>query len=224
MLDKYFGFLKMHDQYSVIESFLEHCRIDEEELKLLSQMIDFLCCDEMEKVEEFYFKIRKISMDSSRMFEHTGEQIIQANFDHQKQYDLLRLFQKIEDLSGLIIATAKRVLILHRIGSCLPKELNNDLKELMVQVLQIHAKFRECLNKYIEDKKGVIEIVEQIEELEHNIDHQRSLCLETLYKLGNRGGIPLGMFRAIENIIEHLEDISDAIQVAAASLEWLLIY
>ena len=77
---------------------------------------------------------------------------------------------------------------------------------------------------YLEDKNGVIELVEAIEETEHTIDHQRSLCLETLYKLGNRGDLKIGMFRAIENIIEHLEDVADAVELAGTSLEWLLIY
>ena len=81
MLEKYFGFLKMQDEYSVVDSLVEHCRIDEEELSLLEDMVHNLCEQRMDKIEELYLKIRKISSDSSRIFENTAEHIIQANFD-----------------------------------------------------------------------------------------------------------------------------------------------
>ena len=223
MLDKYFGFLKIQDQYSVIDSFLDHCKIDEEELQLVSEMIACLCSDQNAKLEDYYSKIRTINIESDRIFKYTGEQIINSNFDHQKQYDLLRLYQRIESISGLIISTAKRIAILNRLGGSLPDELDCDVKQLTIEVLAIHKKLKESLTKYLEDKNAVIELIEKIEELEHGIDHQRSSCLETLFRLGNKGEIGMGTFRAIENIIEHLEDVSDAIESAATSLEWLLI-
>ena len=42
MLDKYFGFTNISDEVSIIDSLLEHARIDEEELYLLNEMISFL--------------------------------------------------------------------------------------------------------------------------------------------------------------------------------------
>ena len=65
--------------------------------------------------------------------------------------------------------------------------------------------------------------IHKVEEQENHIDHLRSLCLETLYRLGNEDAIPIGSFMVIQEIIEHLEEVSDAIEVAASSLDWLLL-
>lgn len=223
MLNKYFGFLNIQDEYSVIESLLEHTRIDEEEIALLSSMINHLCENNLDKIEPDYSKIRQISMESSRIFESTAEQIVQAQFDHQKQYDLLRLYQRIESISGLMISSAKRILILFRIGGSMPPECVDGLKMLMESVVDIHNEFKKALKNYLEDKKTVLELIKIIEEKEHFIDHIRSDCLKTLYQLGNQDKLKMGTFRAIENIVEHLEDVSDSVEAAAKSLEWLLI-
>ncbi|MCP4049266.1 MAG: DUF47 family protein [bacterium] len=224
MLNKYFGLLKVQDEYSVMESLLEHIRIDEEEIELLEKMVDYLCCNNLTKVEEYYNKIKIIMLDSNRIFESISEQIIQAQFDQQKQYDLLRLYQRIEGISQLIIASAKRILILDKIEGKLPDKCIEPLKKLMHSVVDIHIHFQKAVSKYIDDRTGVMDLIKSIEEKENHIDHLRSECLKTLYLHANTEPVPLGDFRAIENIVEHIEDLSDAIELAATSLEWLLIY
>lgn len=224
MLDKYFGFLNIQDEDSVIESFLEHNRIDAEEIEILLDMYDALCANEMDEVEDNYGKIRSISIESSKAFDGVAEHIINANFDHQKQYDLLRIYQRIGSISGAIISSAKRVVILKRINGSLPSELHDDMKLLLTQLKDINNSFKTTLKQYLDDKKKVIELVGKIEEQENKIDHQRSICLEILYRYANTHNMPMGDFRSIENIIEHIEDASDTIEEAATSLEWLLLY
>ncbi|MFT5170554.1 MAG: hypothetical protein ACI9BD_000321 [Candidatus Marinamargulisbacteria bacterium] len=223
MLEKYFGFLKVQDEYSILDSLIEHCRIDEEELNLLSDMVMLLTQQKMSEVEEYFEKIRKISTDSSRIFENTAEHIIQANFDHQKQYDLLRLYQRIENISSLIISSARRILVFHQIGGLLPIEQNSCLNELMKNVLAIHIEFRLALTRFQEDKKMVLRTVSKVEELKNVIDDQRAICLENIYRLANDNQLPLGNFRAMETIVEHLEEVAAKIKDGATSLEWLLL-
>ena len=77
---------------------------------------------------------------------------------------------------------------------------------------------------YHKNKKGLIHSIHEVIEMEHQIDNMRVNCIEILYKLGNKNSIAMGTFRAIENIIVHLEELSDEIEDASTSLEWLLIY
>ena len=42
MFDKYFGFLRSHDEETILSSILEHSKIDEEELYVLSKMVSVL--------------------------------------------------------------------------------------------------------------------------------------------------------------------------------------
>lgn len=224
MLDKFFGFLKVQDELSILESIIEHNRIDEEELGLLTQMVEFLCENTLDKVEEYYFKIRKISQESEKGFEMITEQIVQAHFDYQKQYDLLRLHRRIENISGLIIATAKRVLIINKIGATLPEETHDCIREFVKGLNEIHTLLKSTIEGYSKGRKGLIKDIEKISQTEHHLDHIRSICLETLYALANEGKLKMGTLRAIENLVEHIEDISDAIEEAGTSLEWLLIY
>ena len=224
MLDKYFGFLKIQDENSVIESLIEHTRIDEEEVHLLVTMVDELCHNNIEGVTDNFKKITKISEDSRRLFENTAGQIINAGFDHQKQYDLLRLFQRIEGISGYINTTANRIIILTRVGGRLPKELHNDVKILIQKLDTIHLEFMKALTEYTANRSNVIRVISRIEEMEKDIDIVRSTCLEQLYLLANDDQLKLGTFKAIENIVEHIESTSDVICEAAMSLEWLLIH
>ena len=154
MLDKYFGFLKIHDEDSVVESFIEHTRIDDEEILLLQKMIELLCENKSDEVRDYYMKIRSISSDSERVFENIADQIINADFDHQKQYDLLRIYQRIEGISGLIMASAKRILILTKINGTLPEECHPVFRDFMKGLLNIHDLFKDALNQYLNDKNS----------------------------------------------------------------------
>ena len=40
MFDKYFGFLRSHDEDSIVNSLLEHSRVDLEELLILQKMFN----------------------------------------------------------------------------------------------------------------------------------------------------------------------------------------
>ncbi|MFC1617237.1 DUF47 family protein [Candidatus Margulisiibacteriota bacterium] len=222
MFDKYFGFLKLYDENSVIESFVNHTIIEKEKLKILTLLIDCVC-DDMQKIEENYQKIREVHQESKEIKANISNQIIEANFDHQKQYDLLRLFQRIEKFSELIMATAKRIVILGRMKCCYPQELKKDLMELTKLVQNIHSAYIETLEKYQNEPKKTIKFINKVEDLENLIDHQRSQCLENLYLLGNKNKLPIGTLRIIEEIVEHLESVADSIEEAAKSIEWLLL-
>ena len=224
MIDKFFGFTRVHDEVSIIDSLLEHTRIDEEEILLLRNMVTYLLNNDQQQLIDCYDSIQKVHTASSPVFESTAEQIIQANFDHQKQYDLLRLFQRIENISGGIISAAKRLIILKNINKQFPTELKAGTQEMADALVHIHELFRTAIETYQKNKKNIIHSIHKVIEMEHEIDNMRVNCIEKLYKLGNSSGIEIGTFRAVENIIVHLEELADEIEEAATSLEWLLIY
>lgn len=224
MLNKYFGFTKVQDEFSVIDSLLEHTRIDEEEVHLLVDMIQAITRSQDLPIQETYDKIRKIRHDSNRIFENISEEIIQADFDHQKQNDLLRLYQQIKTISSSIIASAKRIVILHNIGGDIPLEIQAPCKEMAVKIRELHKDFHGALEQYYENKSGILSIIHGIIEKESQVDDLRLTCIESLYKLGNSQKLPIGTFRAVENVIDRLEDLADNIEDAAISLECLLIY
>ena len=224
MIDKFFGFTLVKDEASIIGSLFEHTRIDEEEILLLKNMVSDLVNQNDIKLTDDFEILQKINNKSSRVFESTAEQIIHANFDHQKQYDLLRLFQRIENISGSIIAAAKRLVLLHKVDASLPSELKEPTEAMAHAIVEIHELFRNALDMYQQNKKNLIHKIHEIIEMEHEIDNMRVSCIEILYKLGNNQSIQIGTFHAIENMIVHLEELAKKIKNAATSLEWLLIY
>ena len=124
MLDKYFGFLKVYDEFSVMESLIDHTRIDEEELLLLIQVLDAFVKNTPNDILKYSDKIQTINKESNQLFETISDQIIQANFDHQKQYDLLRIHQRIENISSLILLNTTRLTVVHAINAKLPESLH----------------------------------------------------------------------------------------------------
>lgn len=224
MLDNYFGFLKVSDEFSVMETLIDHTRVDKAELLLLQSMIISFVEGKPEAIESFYKDIRTKCTESRDTFKQTANLIVSASFDQQKQYDLLRLYQRIGSISNLIIATAKRILILKRIEGKFCEDCKDKTLDFITEVVELHDLFKKALVQYIENKKSVFSIIEQIQEKENFINHIRSDILESLYRMANDGQLRIGDLRASENFIEHLEDTADAIEEASTSLEWLLIY
>ena len=68
MLDKYFGFLKVYDEYSVMESLIDHTRIDEEEVLLLIKMFECFTENKLEEIESYCNKIKTINSESNKIF------------------------------------------------------------------------------------------------------------------------------------------------------------
>ena len=223
MFDKYFGFLRSHDEDSIIQSLIEHSKIDSEELHILSRMLFVLMEKESGDLDAMHHQINNINDDNVKIFETVSDYIIQSNFDFQKQYDLLRLQQRIDSVSGLIIATSKRIIITKNIGAKVPSELFDHLKQLSSLVIESQETFLSALKKFQTSRKEVIKLIHKAEELENLVDNTRSECLEVLYKLANQNQLRQGDLASIEGIVEYFEDISDAIKAASTSLDWLLL-
>ena len=163
MLDKYFGFLKMDDEYIVVESLIDHAKIDREEILLLSKMVKETYEGNKDAVEDIYQRIRRINKDMTRAFDNVTDHIIQEKFDQQKQYDLLRLQNRNEVISNLIIATAKRVLIFNRLNTPFPEALKLPVKALALSLEDIHKTYTICLESYINNKGGLLQEMHKVE-------------------------------------------------------------
>lgn len=223
MLEKYFGFFEVKDEDSIVESFLEHSRIDEEEIVLLGKVIDALIIEDKNSIEDSYYKIKKINADSYRIFEQTSEQIIQANFGLQKQSDLLRIYQRIEKISHSIIVTSNALVILSRISTIFSIDLMQYIQKMIVIISKMHSEFISALTQYQQQKNEVIKTIHRIEDLDKSIYELRSLAVQTLYKLGNDGKLPMGTFTSFDNVFKFMEHLTHHIEEAATSIEWLLI-
>ncbi|MEK9728258.1 MAG: DUF47 family protein [Candidatus Margulisiibacteriota bacterium] len=223
MLDKYFGFLKSHDEESILQTLLEHSKIDSEELLILYRMYLVLIRKDNGDLNTLFDQIQNINNENVKIFETVTDHIIQSNFDFQKQYDLLRLQQRIDNVSGLIIATAKRIIIARNIEAKLPSELHGIIDQLIKLVIDSQHTFIESIEKFRTSRRDVIKLIHKSEEQENLVDNIRSQALEILFKVANTGSLRMGDLSAIEGLIEYVEDISDAIKSATTSLDWLLL-
>lgn len=223
MIDKYFGFKTVNNEQSIVDSIIEHSRIDEEELLLLQEMVVSLCNENREEIEDISYKISKIRIDSNQTFEFIEEQIIQSHFDFQKQYDFLRIYQRIESISSSIIKCSDHILLLSRLNGKLPSQCHSLIKELLENLIANHNYFKEALLKYETSKQDVISIIHTINEKELKINDIYFTSIENLYELANNQKLLMGHFRAIEHIFSSCEKIGNTIEQAATSLEWLLI-
>ena len=223
MLDKYFGFMKISDEYSIVESLISHSQGDREELKVLGQMINAATQNKYEKIESLYKEIREINTQSIEAFDNMSDQIIESQFDHQKQYELLRLEQKNELISGMIIATAKRALIFSKLKEVFPNQLIKEVLVLQDKLESMFDTYESCLSKYADHKPDVLKTIHKLEKEEQDIDHVRGECLQILYQLGNQNEIKMGTMLCLQELIEHIEEVSDTIEAASGSLKCLLI-
>ena len=223
MFDKYFGFLKSHDEETILQTLLEHSKIDSEELLILNRMFHVFIGKDDGDLNILFDQIQNINNENVKIFETVTDHIIQSNFDFQKQYDLLRLQQRIDSVSGLIIATAKRIIIARNIGSKLPEDLHEIIANLIQLVIESQNTFIESIEKFRTSRREVIKLIHKSEEQENMVDNVRSQALEILFNVANSGSLRMGDLSAIEGLIEYVEDISDAIKSATTSLDWLLL-
>ena len=120
MLKDSFGFGKKYEEEAILEAITEHNLIDEEELSLLVSMIEDCCLGKLDQVEESYDKMQQIHAESFIEFSSVAEMIIQADFNHQKQYDLLRLYQRVDGISETLLSSSTAIRIFVNKSSSFP--------------------------------------------------------------------------------------------------------
>ena len=161
--DKYFG-LRSLDEISILSSLLEHSKIDEEELLVLSKMISIL----KEDTNLILFMSRyKINDENSKIFESVADHIIQSNFS--KQYDLLRLQQRIDVVSSLV-CYIQTDFNFNRINAEL-QEIFVGLNKLIELVTQSHQTLVQTIHKYKDSRKEVIDLIHKAVEEENMVDN-----------------------------------------------------
>ena len=168
-------------------------------------------------------KIKKIYQDSSRVFEYTEEQIIQADFNYQKQYDFLRIYQRIESISNAILSCVDQLVIFYQLKASFPKSLHSPILDIINTLVQQHELFKEALSNYEKEKQNIISIIHQVIELKHKSHQHYISSIKEIYVMANSGKLLIGNCIAIENIFEKLNSLGHSIQEASTSLEWLLI-
>ena len=88
----------------------------------------------------------------------------------------------------------------------------------------MHEYFQDALIQYQKNKKNIIPIINKIEEINKTNKNEWSQCLLMIFMIANEEKLPLGTSQCLESICNHMQSISNAIQEAASSMEWLLIY
>ena len=223
MIDKYLGFKTISNDTTVIESLLNHTKIDENEIIILKEMFSFLCSNRIVEVQSNRDKIFTISKESSRELIYIEEQIIQSHFDFQKQHDLLRIFQRIEAISKQLCTCADHILIYKRLNGSVPSECQLQLINMLDFIITNHNQLKNVLESYEKNKHQIINLIHNIIENEQAINNLYLSSMEHLYQLANDDLILKGHMRALENIFLNLEFLGNTIESTATSLEWLLI-
>lgn len=223
MIDKYLGFKTISNDTTVIESLLNHTKIDENEIIILKEMFSFLCSNRIVEVQSNRDKIFTISKESSRELIYIEEQIIQSHFDFQKQHDLLRIFQRIESVSQLIATCADYIIIFIHLKGRLPLECQDNLLDMIDTISKNHLLLKLSLTHYISNKDKLISTIHSLTSNEKIINAMYLESIEQVYALANENKIMKGHMRALENMYLSLETLGNAIETAATSLEWLLI-
>ena len=223
MFEQYFDTKTTNNEQFIVDSLLEHTMIDEEELYLLKNMVTNLCDGNHDDVESLGNKILEIRNDSNHIFEHFEEQIIQAHFDFQKQYDFLRIFQRVESISAVILRCANFIALFVRLNGKLPPFCNDDMLTVINLNLEAHEFFKKSLMLYEKNKKDVFSSIHKVVSIKHSIHKIYFNSIETIYRLSNENSLKLGDMRSIENIFSSLVNMCDATEAASTSLEWLLI-
>ena len=221
-IDKIFGFFSDKEEDNIIQSLLEHTRIDEEELILLQKMFNCLPSHD-HKIGSYLEKIETISIESKSIFEHTANQIIQSKFDQQKQYDLLRIYQRIDSVSHSILDTAKFIHIYFKLSKDLSDSAYDLMKQLVTHLLNNHTSLKEILSHYQHNKSEILPMIYALSSHKDEFDNLATQSIEQIYILGDQNLLKVGSFRALENIVFKFTRLSDTICDAATSFEWLLL-
>ena len=223
MLKKYLNFLKLTDEMVVFEAILEHSRHDDDELGYLVSMIEVCQIDSYDKIEELKEKITAINNKSHKEFEMLSDQIVNSNHDSQKQHDILRIHNRVELISGSILATSKLFDMATKIQCSIPKTLVEDIQNLGKLVKNMHRSYIEVVKLYLKRSNHIMDAIHTVQDEENYIDYVRTECLTKLYALANNEPIKMGSFMLLQQIIEGLEEISDEIDAAALAFNMLLI-
>ena len=224
MYRKFLGLSQDSDEPSILQTLLDHAEIDWEELVILEQMMEALVHEGANRdLDAMHQQIQSINRDNAKVFETVTDHIIQSNFDFQKQSDLLRLQQRIDGVSGLIIGTSRRIVMANNIHIVIPPVFHEPLRAMMALVKQSQTTFIEAMKTFQSSRRDVIQLIHRAEEQENTMNTVQSDMLELVYKTANTTDIKMGDGLVIVAIVDYVQRISSAIKNAATGLDWLLL-
>ena len=219
--EKIFDFLHGEDESNIIQSLLEHTRIDHEELGLLKKMV-LSFQDHAVDIAKSLENIESISLESKEIFENTANHIIQSKFNQQKQNDLLRIYQRIDDVSHSILNCAKYIHTFNQVNlrSFNPTPL---LLPLIDNTFKSHVELINILTVYQHRKSDILSIIHQISEDYYLFGNLSTNSIEEIYHMANKDQLKAGEFRALECSISQLSELSNTIHKAATSFDYLIL-
>lgn len=219
--EKIFDFLHGEDESNIIQSLLEHTRIDHEELGLLKKMV-LSFQDQSVDISKSLESIESISLESKEIFENTANHIIQSKFNQQKQYDLLRIYQRIDDISHSILNCAKYIYTFHQVnlGSL---NLTPLLLPLIDNIFHSHFELINILTVYQHRKPDILSMIHHISEDFYLFGTLSTSIIEKIYHMANDEKLKAGEFRALECSISQLSELSNTIHKAATSFDFLIL-
>ncbi|MEK9657163.1 MAG: hypothetical protein VW378_02170 [bacterium] len=223
MIKKIFTTIETKNENLILESILEHSRLDGEELCLLKKIIDLSSHYPLNELESLYSNICKINADAKDIFKHIYNKIKQYSVDNRKGVEILHLHLKVEQTSAYILKSAQHILIYTRLEQQYPKQIFDRLTTLCELISTMHLYFNLSLEKYSQNKYCTSEYISKIIDVEILVRNHHLESLQFVLEHANKNTLPLGSIRCLENLLSGLEDIASVIFESTVALECLLL-
>ncbi len=176
-----------------------------------------------EDLREYFNRINTYEHEADNIKRDVMKELRLGYLHPLDREDILRLITMADDIAAYTKATARRLLVFHRLGFEIPVDIHEDLKNIMTKTLDASKTLLSALRNLNENVDEVLVLVEQVEEREEEIDDIRMDALEKLYNLcidrvDARCILLKEIIDDMETISDKCEDTGDVIRIIAVSL------
>ena len=222
MINNYLGLKKAQSEAPIIDNLIEHCLIDEQELNIIIQMIESLDNHDHSSIDSLYQKLTLIQENTFKIFENTADIIIESNFNPNTQSNLLRLFQRIDQLSEVLLHLAIEINVFSSLEIQIPQNIYKLLTKTIMQTKSLYNSFQKAISLYQKDKSLVINEIHNVQSIYHKYINDKKTSLKELYTIDS-SLLTTGHYLSLKSIFDALERVNISITESSTSIEWLLL-
>ncbi len=206
----------------LVSKTIKHLEIVRDEVKALREMINFLVTGEIDKAVDTFDTVNDLEHRADSLKRDIMRELRMGFLHPLDREDILKLIVTADDIAAYTKATARRIVILKKIGGKTPGKVLDYLHQIVEETVNAVEMLYKAVQSLVVNIDETLALVDKIEEIEEEIDEIRMNALEELYNYCRENlSIDCLLLKEIiddaENISDRAEDTGDILRIIATT-------
>jgi predicted phosphate transport protein (TIGR00153 family) len=207
----------------LVSKTIKHLEIVSESIKVLLEMVNLLREDKADEAVKLFEDVNKLEHKADDLKREIMRELRMGFLHPLDREDILKLIITADDIAAYTKATARRIVILNRVGLKAPRKILDYLHDIIERSVNAAEILHKAINALTRNIDEALTLVDKVEEIEEEIDEIRMNALEELYKIcKEKMTIDCILLKEIiddaENISDKAEDTGDLLRIIVTTI------